>query len=134
MVIVLPGFEERSKEAREKWSQMLRQYLWQRTNLIYLFVLVDSRIEPQAIDLDFINELGEAGIPFVIVYTKTDKQSNRKTMSNVKTFEKALSENWEELPKSILSSSLNGSGKEEILSIIASGNTIFNQTDTSTRT
>ncbi|MDD4086063.1 MAG: YihA family ribosome biogenesis GTP-binding protein, partial [Bacteroidales bacterium] len=106
----------------------------QRTNLIYLFVLVDSRIEPQAIDLDFINELGEAGIPFVIVYTKTDKQSNRKTMSNVKTFEKALSENWEELPKSILSSSLNGSGKEEILSIIASGNTIFNQTDTSTRT
>ncbi|MDD3636586.1 MAG: ribosome biogenesis GTP-binding protein YihA/YsxC [Bacteroidales bacterium] len=128
------GFAKRSKEAREKWSQMLRQYLWQRTNLIYLFVLVDSRIEPQAIDLDFINELGEAGIPFVIVYTKTDKQSNRKTMSNVKTFEKALSENWEELPKSILSSSLNGSGKEEILSIIASGNTIFNQTDTSTRT
>ncbi|MGE4540345.1 MAG: ribosome biogenesis GTP-binding protein YihA/YsxC [Bacteroidales bacterium] len=128
------GFAKRSKEAREKWSQMLRQYLWQRTNLIYFFVLVDSRIEPQAIDLDFINELGEAGIPFVIVYTKTDKQSNRKTMSNVKTFEKALSENWEELPKSILSSSLNGSGKEEILSIIASGNTIFNQTDTSTRT
>ena len=86
------GFAKRSKEAREKWSQMLRQYLWQRTNLIYLFVLVDSRIEPQAIDLDFINELGEAGIPFVIVYTKTDKQSNRKTMSNVKTFEKTLSE------------------------------------------
>ncbi len=128
------GFAKRSKEAREKWSQMLRQYLMQRTNLIYMFVLVDSRIAPQAIDLDFINELGEAGIPFIVVYTKTDKQSNRKTMSNVKTFEKALSENWEELPKSILSSSLNGSGKEEILSIIASGNTIFNQTDTSTRT
>ncbi|HOI32341.1 MAG TPA: YihA family ribosome biogenesis GTP-binding protein, partial [Bacteroidales bacterium] len=120
--------------AREKWAVMLRQYLRQRTNLVCLFLLVDSRLEPQAIDLEFINELGEAAIPFVIVFTKTDKQSNRKTIQNVTAFEKALSESWEELPKNILSSSLNGNGKEEILTVIAAGNTIFNQIDTSTST
>ncbi|MDD4373410.1 MAG: ribosome biogenesis GTP-binding protein YihA/YsxC [Bacteroidales bacterium] len=128
------GFAKRSKEAREKWAVMLRQYLRQRTNLVCLFLLVDSRLEPQAIDLEFINELGEAAIPFVIVFTKTDKQSNRKTIQNVTAFEKALSESWEELPKNILSSSLNGNGKEEILTVIAAGNTIFNQIDTSTST
>lgn len=126
------GFAKRSKEAREKWAKMLRQYLNQRKNLVYMFVLVDSRIEPQSIDLEFINELGEAGIPFVVVFTKTDKLSNRKTTLNVKEFENVLRESWEELPETILSSSLSGRGKEEILSIIEKGNQFFVQNDIST--
>ena len=128
------GFAKRSREAREKWALMLRQYLRQRTNLIYMFVLVDSRIEPQIIDLDFINELGEKGIPFIVVFTKIDKQSNRKTIANVKAFQKALEENWEELPKTILSSSLKGTGKDEILAIITASNQAFSKTDISTNT
>lgn len=128
------GFAKRSKEAREKWAQMLRQYLRLRTNLIYMFVLVDSRIEPQTIDLDFINELGEAGIPFIVIFTKIDKQSNRKTIANVQAFQKALEENWEELPEIILSSSLKGTGKDDILTLISSGNQVFNQNDISTNT
>ncbi len=128
------GFAKRSKEAREKWAKMLRQYLNQRKNLVYMFVLVDSRIEPQNIDLEFINELGEAGIPFIVVFTKTDKQSNHKTTLNVKEFENVLRETWEEIPETILSSSLSGRGKEEILSYIEKGNQIFVQNDISTNT
>ena len=128
------GFAKRSKDAREKWAKMLRQYLRMRKNLIYMFVLVDSRIEPQTIDLDFINELGEAEIPFIVVFTKTDKQSNRQTMSHVKAFQKALAASWEELPKTVMSSSLKETGKDEILEIIAAGNQVFNQNEISTNT
>lgn len=69
------GFAKRSRTNREKWVAMLQEYLEKRVNLVYLFVLIDSRIPPQTIDLEFINDLGEIGLPFVVVFTKTDKLS-----------------------------------------------------------
>ena len=80
-----------------------------------VFVLVDSRLEPQRIDLDFINFLGENSVPLTVIFTKTDKQSAKKTNENVEVFMNALSEYWEELPEMFLSSAKNKSGLIEIL-------------------
>jgi GTP-binding protein len=84
----------------------------------FLFVLVDSRLEPQKIDISFLELLGENGIPFGIIFTKTDKLSQAQLNRNVTAYKKRLLEQWEELPPMLLSSSEKGSGREEILSFI----------------
>lgn len=112
------GFAKTSKTNREKWQKMISDYLLFRENLQVVFVLVDSRIEPQQIDIDFINNLGENGIPFAIIYTKTDKTSSGKTMSTMQKMKNVLSETWEELPLMMQSSAVSGFGKEEILNFI----------------
>ena len=84
----------------------------------YLFVLVDSRLEPQKIDLRFIELLGENGIPFGIIFTKADKLSQAQLNRNVKNYKQTLSEQWEELPPMFISSSEKGTGREEIISFI----------------
>jgi GTP-binding protein len=119
-VVDLPGYgyAKRSKTLRSAWEKSLWQYLGSRENLVNLFVLIDSRIPPQESDLNFINQLGEAGIPFSIVYTKLDKLKPAEAESNITTFENALLENWEELPTSFRTSSVSKLGRDEMLKFI----------------
>lgn len=120
------GYASISKAMREKWQKMISDYLLKRENLQVIFVLIDSRLEPQKIDLEFIHNLGEKGVPFSIIFTKTDKISVSKVQSNVQKFYNKLAEEWEELPYRMLSSSETGKGKEEILSYIEQINILFN--------
>lgn len=119
------GFAKTSKTNRAKWSKMISDYLLFRENLQIVFVLVDARLEPQRIDIDFINNLGESGVPFAIIFTKTDKNSAAKTMSNVQKMKNTLAETWEELPTMIKSSAISGAGRDEILDFIDGINTEF---------
>lgn len=112
------GYASISKTMREKWTKMIRDYLLLRENLQVVFVLVDSRLEPQKIDLDFINSLGEDGVPFAIIFTKTDKLSANKVQSNVQRLKNKLAESWEEMPYMMLSSAETGKGRDEILNFI----------------
>lgn len=124
------GFAKTSKTNREKWQKMISDYLMFRENLQLVFVLVDSRIEPQQIDINFINNLGEKGIPFAIIYTKTDKTSSAKTMSTMQKMKNLLSETWEELPLMMQSSAISGFGKEDILNFIEEINEQYFSTKT----
>lgn len=123
------GFAKISKTTREKWQKMISDYLLFRENLQLVFVLVDARLEPQKIDVDFINNLGEKGVPFAIIFTKTDKNSSGKTMSNVQKMKNILSETWEELPVMMKSSAVSGLGREEILNFIEDINQQFNNNE-----
>lgn len=113
------GYAKVSQEQRVTWLKMLQDYLRHRENLLYTFVLVDSRLEPQKNDIDFINWLGIEQIPFAVVFTKTDKNTKSKTQINLNEYRKKLSEYWDELPPIFLSSAEEGIGKEEILTFIS---------------
>ncbi|MBU1368585.1 MAG: ribosome biogenesis GTP-binding protein YihA/YsxC [Bacteroidetes bacterium] len=126
------GFAKRSRTNREKWVAMLQEYLEKRVNLVYLFVLIDSRIPPQTIDLEFINDLGEIGLPFVVVFTKTDKLSKGMVSKQITIFKNELSKKWEDLPPFIVTSSETGLGREEILALIESENARYYEETTST--
>lgn len=119
------GFARTSKTNRAKWQKMISDYLLLRENLQVVFVLVDARLEPQRIDIDFINNLGERGVPFAIIFTKTDKNSAGKTMSNVQKMKNTLAETWEELPMMIRSSAVSSAGRDEILDFIDGINNEF---------
>ena len=101
---------------------MIDHYLTLRPNLQLVFVLIDSRLDPQKNDLDFINRLGENGVPFALVFTKTDKISKLKVSQNVAKFKEKMLETWEELPPLFLSSAEKGDGRDEILDYIESIN------------
>lgn len=116
------GYARTSKSSRTQWSTMMRDYFLHRKALTSVFVLIDSRIPPQAIDLDFIGFLGRAGVPLALVFTKTDKEKQREVMANIKAMKKALSETWEQLPMMFLTSSLTGHGREAVLDYIDSIN------------
>ena len=116
------GYARTSKTSREKWSAMMRDYFLHREALTNVFVLVDSRIPPQRIDLEFIEFLGANGIPLAIVFTKTDKEKQREVMTNIKAMKVALSELWEELQPMFLTSSLTGYGRDALLDSIESIN------------
>lgn len=116
------GYAQRGKEGREKIQQIIDAYLDEREELTSLFVLLDCRHEPQRIDLEFIDELGEAGIPFAIIFTKIDKISQGRLKENVKIYTDKLLESWEELPPVFYTSSEHKKGKEEILDYIESVN------------
>jgi GTP-binding protein len=119
------GYARVSKTSRDKWELFIADYLEKRANLLNVFMLVDSRIEPQKIDLEFAEWLGENNIPFVVVFTKTDKLSKNETLRNIQLFKNKVLEIYEELPPVILSSSIEGAGKMEILSFIESTNPVF---------
>ena len=121
------GYANRSKKSVADIQRIIGSYLEQRLEMTCLFVLVDSRLEPQKIDVDFMNWLGKNQVPFAIVFTKADKQSKLKTDNNVKTYLNTLSEQWEELPPFFITSSLNGSGRDELLFYIESINTELNK-------
>lgn len=116
------GYARVSKDSREKWLKMIKDYFLNREQLVNVFVLIDSRIEPQKIDLEFINFLGENGVPLSIIFTKIDKQKQREVMANVSAFKRALKEVWEELPMMIMTSSVTGYGKDSVLDYIDSIN------------
>ena len=116
------GFAKRSQKDREMWKKMLDSYILGRPNLVTTFVLVDSRIEPQKIDLDFISNLGENQVPFVIVFTKADKLGSGKLSENIEAYKKRLLEEWEELPTMIVTSSEKKTGRDEILNLIENYN------------
>jgi GTP-binding protein len=126
-IVDLPGygFAKSSKSSRANWERFIRSYLLKRENLQCVFVLIDSRLEPQKIDLDFCSWLGEKGIPFILVYTKADKQSNLKTQQNVEKFGKALLQSFDELPQQFVTSSETKEGREEILQLIGEINQNF---------
>lgn len=109
------GYARTSKTSREAWGVMIRDYFLHREALTNTYVLIDSRIPPQKIDLDFIEFLGTNGIPMTIVYTKTDKEKQREVMANIKAMKQALSEYWEELPPMLLTSSATGYGRDALL-------------------
>ena len=116
------GYARTSRSSRERWDKMMRDYFLHREQLTNTFVLVDSRIPPQHIDLDFIDFLGGNGVPLTVVFTKTDKEKQREVMSNIKTFKQALAEQWEPLPPMLLTSSLTGYGRDALLDTIESIN------------
>ena len=112
------GYAKVSKTARGEFSKIITDYVLKCEKMHFLFVLVDSRLEPQKIDLSFIELLGENGIPFGIIFTKTDKLSQAQLNRSIATYKKRLSEMWEELPPILTSSSEKGAGREEILAFI----------------
>ncbi len=112
------GFAQRGKEQREQLRTLIENYTFYREQLTCLFVLVDCRHEPQKIDLEFMEWLGENGIPFVIIFTKIDKISRGRLNEHVKIYKERLLETWEELPPIFYSSSETKEGREEILGYI----------------
>ena len=112
------GYAKRSKTEIAKLDRMIRGYILQRHQLVSVFVLVDVRLEPQAIDVEFINWLGQSGVPFCIVFTKADKLSQGKVNTNVEEYKRKLLETWEELPPYIVTSSENKQGRDELLEYI----------------
>ena len=122
------GYARVSKTQRYEFAQFIKKYLLKRENLMCLFVLLDSRLKPQIIDLEFMQWLGENNIPFVICFTKIDKLSKKESLNNLKHYKKVLLENWEELPKIFLSSATKKNGKEDILNFISNTNKLFRLT------
>jgi len=116
------GYASASKAEITKWGNLIDEYLMKQKNLSYLFVLVDSRLKPQKIDIDFINNLGFNRIPFVIVSTKIDKISKLQITNHIKLYNKELEKTWDELPIHLLSSSKTSQGRNEILYLIENTN------------
>ena len=112
------GFAKRSKKEIDKLDQMIRGYILQREQLVNVFVLVDVRLEPQKIDLEFIEWLGVSSVPFAIVFTKADKLTANKARQAIEAYKQKLLETWEELPPIFLTSSEKKEGREEVLQYI----------------
>lgn len=116
------GYAKRGKKEVDKLFQLISRYVLMREQLTNLFVLIDTRLEPQRIDLDFIEFLGEHGVPFAIIFTKADKTKIGERARNVQTFLNKLAEQWEELPPHFITSSETGMGRDEVLNYIDSIN------------
>ncbi len=112
------GYAQRGKKGRQMIEEIIRSYIEVREKLTCLFVLIDCRLEAQVIDLEFLEYLGENGIPFCIVFTKIDKISNSRLKENVEKYQTKLFETWEELPPFFFTSAENKKGKDEILGYI----------------
>lgn len=123
-IVDLPGYgyAARGKETREKFAGIIKNYILDRNQLTLLFVLIDIRHEPQKIDLEFFNWLGENGVPFAIVFTKADKLGPVAAERNVEAYKKELLKSWEELPPVFVTSSDKGLGRQELLDYIYSVN------------
>lgn len=121
-VVDLPGYgyARASKEQRRKLKAIIDNYILFRTQLTNLFVFIDSRLEPQQIDLDFIDWLGQSSIPFSIIFTKSDKLSNKQLSENITAYKNKLLETWESLPPIFITSSEKGVGRDEVLDYIES--------------
>lgn len=112
------GYAQVSKTDREKFAALIDGYLTSRPNLLCIFVLVDARIEPQKLDLDFMTNLGERGLPFVIAFTKTEKLGPAKLQATIDTYRAKLLETWEEMPTFFITSAITAAGREDILAFI----------------
>lgn len=119
------GFAKVSQGQRKAWERMIEDYLRKRPNLVNVFVLIDSRHSPQKIDIDFINQLGEWNIPFQLVFTKADKNTQLETSRNTKAFLNKLRETWQFLPASYVTSTVKKTGRDQILAFIGEMNARF---------
>jgi len=129
-IVDLPGYgyARRSKDDRGKLEKIINDYILDRPQMTSLFVLVDSRLEPQKIDLEFMEWLGENGVPFAIVFTKVDKLSKGAAAKNIDAYKSELLKQWEELPPIFVTSSETGQGREELLDYIEELNRLPVQT------
>jgi len=121
------GYAKVSKDKRKTFQKFIKDYFNKRMQLACTFVLIDSRHEPQKIDLEFMEFLGENGIPFCIVFTKTDKLGKTGLEKNLAHYKTVMLESWEEMPTTFLTSSVDSSGKKEILSFIGQVNLSLRQ-------
>lgn len=119
------GYAKVSQKSRRRWEQMIEGYIRKRENLVCLFVLIDSRHEPQKIDYEFLNDLGRWEIPFVIVFTKSDKNKPGATKRNVEAFLDGMGEYWEEPPPHFITSALQKDGRDLLLNYIGELNKGF---------
>jgi GTP-binding protein len=114
------GYAKVSISSRRRWEQMIENYLRKRENLMNVFVLIDARHEPQQIDLEFVNKLGGWEIPFCLVFTKADKETQKEVSKNVRSFLDGMRKTWQFLPPHFVSSAVKRQGKEKILGYIQS--------------
>ena len=112
------GYAKVSLNSRRRWEQMIENYLRKRENLINVFVLIDSRHSPQKVDLDFITQLGKWEIPFCLVFTKADKETQKEVSKNVKDFLNAMRKTWQFLPQHFVTSAVKKLGREKLLKFI----------------
>ena len=126
-IVDLPGygFAKVSLSQRKKWEVMIEDYLRKRENLVTVFLLIDSRHSPQKSDLEFANRLREWGVPFILVFTKADKESQRVVSQNTKGFLDKMRESWQFLPQHIVTSVLKKMGRDKILGLIGEMNAEF---------
>ena len=119
------GYAKISQTSRRRWEQMIEGYIRKRENLVCLFVLIDSRHEPQKIDIEFLNQLGKWEVPFVLAFTKSDKNKPGATSRNVKLFLSEMMKHWEQPPPYFVTSALNKDGRKEMLDYIGMLNDNF---------
>lgn len=119
------GFAKRSQSQRAAWQKMIAGYFQLRPNLQTVFVLIDSRISPQKIDLEFLAQLGEWQVPFNVVFTKADKNTQAETARNVKAFVNRMKEEWEYIPRTFVTSSVKFTGRKDMLGYIEELNDTF---------
>lgn len=117
------GYAQVSRTQRRKWQDFVRSYIQSRDNLTCVMVLVDSRLEPQKPDMEFIEWLGVNGVPFTLIFTKSDKLTKNQKAKNIAHYKKELLKSWEELPPIFVTSSETGEGSEELLAYIDQINT-----------
>ena len=119
-IVDLPGygFAKVSQAQRTSWEQMIAGYLKERTNLVTVFVLIDSRHEPQNSDLEFLRKLGEWGVPFNMIFTKADKTTQKEAAKHARQFIDEMRKEWEFIPRSFITSAVKFLGRKEILAYI----------------
>lgn len=123
------GFAKVSIQQRKKWERMIEEYLVNRENLNMVFVLIDSRLEPQKNDLDFLRQLQAWEVPITILFTKTDKITQREVAKNMKLFQEAMLKDWQFLPQFIVTSAVKKSGRNKLLELIKELNETYQQQD-----
>ena len=123
------GYARTGKSTRNTFAKIITDYVFKCEKMHFLFVLVDSRLEPQKIDLEFIEQLGMNGVPFGIIFTKADKLSKTQLQRSISTYQQTLAEQWEELPPMFTSSSEKGTGRDEIVGYIEEILKNFNKSD-----
>jgi GTP-binding protein len=119
-IVDLPGYgyAKVSQSLRVKWEKMIEEYLRTRENLMTVFVLVDSRHEPQKLDLEFLAKLGEWAVPFNVIFTKADKSTQKEAHKNARNFIEAMKKEWEFIPRSFITSAVKTTGRKDILGYI----------------
>jgi GTP-binding protein len=122
------GFAKVSISQRKKWEIMIEDFLKKRETLAHVFLLIDSRHEPQRLDLEFVNRLGKWGIPFTLIFTKADQENQQTVSSNVKSFLQKMSAHWQFLPRHFITSAEKKKGRADILRLIGEMNSDWKKT------